>query len=245
MLSSNTAWVNDNIVHSAQLLLKELSKDEIKGWQSPQLCKTKALFSPLSPYSPFVQVLHVSQNHWITVSNMMQGGKISHDSVFVYDSLLPNVTKMDTKKQICSFLRPQSKTVRFELMNIQMQESLNDCGLHAIAIATELVYERDPCKAYFLAKEMRGHLIQCFNKKEITPFPVKRERRIGFGGRIRKSAQEKVYCDCRMPNYDKKMTMVSCNGCHEWYHLKCIGLDKVNFKMKWFCTACAEVLKNE
>ena len=148
VLSSNTAWVNDNIVHSAQLLQKELSKDEIKGWQSPQLCKTKALFSPLPPYSPFV-VLHVSQNHWITVSNMMQGGKISHDSVFVYDSLLPNVTKMDTKKQICSFLRPQSKTVLFELMNIQMQESLNDCGLHAIAIATELVYERDPCKHIF------------------------------------------------------------------------------------------------
>ena len=39
---------------------------------------------------------------------------------------------------------------------------------------------------------------------EITTFPVKRDRRIGLGGKIRNSIQKKVYCG--KPNYDKKMT---------------------------------------
>ena len=141
-----------------------------------------------------MQILHISQNHWVTVSNIKQGKEISHDSVFIYDSLLPNIIKMDTKKQICSFVHPKNTTFKFDIMNVQMQENLSDCGLHAIAIATELVYERDPCKAHFLTKEMRGHLIQCFNNRDLTPFPKKRERRVGFGGRIRKTIFEKMYC---------------------------------------------------
>ena len=244
VLHSDTKWVNDNIIYTAQHLLKELSKGKIKGWQSTQLCKTKNLFMPLPPSSLFIQILHVAQNHWVTVSNITRGGKCYHEGVFIYDSLCPNTVDMDTKKQICSFMKSKSKVVRFELMNIQMQENLNDCGLYAIACATELVYKRDPCRAHFQANKLRSHLIECLEKAKIVPFPLKRERRIGLAGRIRKSVQENVYCCCWIPNYDKKLAMVCCSTCSEWFHLKCIGDSDVsnNPKVKWFCVDCAKLL---
>lgn len=244
VLQSQTEWINDNIIYVAQLLLKQMSEDDdIIGWQSTQLCKTKQLFTPLPPCSRFIQILHVNRNHWVTVSNISKG-ESCHDSIFLYDSLCPGTVSMDIKKQVCSFMKTRRRTLRFEIMNIQMQENLNDCGLYAIAHATELTYKRDPCKASFKGSEMRDHLMQCFEKKELTPFPLKKERRIGFSGRIRKSIPEPIYCYCRMPNYYKRMTMVCCNTCSEWFHMKCIGDCDVsnNPKVKWFCVDCAKLL---
>ena len=236
VLHSNQ-WVNDNIINAAQKLLQRLSNDAIKGWQSPQLCKTQ--FVPLPPFARFVQILHVSEDHWVTVTNIRPGGTISNDTAFIYDSLLRKGLRMETKKQIASLMRPKAQLLWFELMNIQMQANYNDCGLYAIACATEIVQERDPCKASFVASSMREHIIKCFEDREMKAFPKRRERRVGFGGRVRESLNTNIYCYCRMPNFDKTMAMVRCDTCRGYFHMKCIGVESISTKM-WFCKDCIQ-----
>ena len=56
---------------------------------------------------------------------------------------------------------------------------------------------------------MRSHLKSCLEAGEMTPFPAKR-RRVGFGAKIVCTKEEKVYCVCRLPNYDKTIAMIAC-----------------------------------
>jgi hypothetical protein len=43
-----------------------------------------------------------------------------------------------------------------------------DCGLFSTAI----VYGEDPTKFNFLEKKMRHHLIECFEKQNMSIFPI-------------------------------------------------------------------------
>ena len=143
VLRCNTSWINDNIIYAAQFLLKEQSKEKCYGWQSTQCCKSKDLFPPIPPFPRFIQIIHVNENHWVTVSNIkVPGDEIFRESICIDDSLCSTSISNTAQKQICSFVRPQGKSLQFDLMNTQ--DSLNDCGLFAISYATELVYERDP-----------------------------------------------------------------------------------------------------
>ena len=56
-------------------------------------------------------------------------------------------------------MKPQSGTIKFDLVNVQSQPNGSDCGLFAIAFATELIHGND--------HEM--HTIPIF------PFPLERE----------------------------------------------------------------------
>lgn len=70
----STQWLNDNIISAAQELLKLSVPDglEIGGLQSPQ-CGRHLKFKPVVPREKYIQVLHVDDNHWITVSNIDVG----------------------------------------------------------------------------------------------------------------------------------------------------------------------------
>ena len=61
------------------------------------------------------------------------------------------------------------------------------------------------CLQYCLSLKgtLAKHIFWLRTSLEITTFPVKRDKRMGLGGKIRKSIQKKVYCG--MPNYDKKI----------------------------------------
>ena len=103
-------------------------------------------------------------------------------------------------KQVCSFVRPVSNNRHFDVMNTQMRENCHDCGLFAVAYAAELVHGKDPCLAHFNTEMMRSHLIKCLEGHEMERFPLKRERRIGFGRCVKRSSTVDIYCTCRMPN---------------------------------------------
>lgn len=50
---------------------------------------------------------------------------------------------------------------------------------------------------------------------------------------------EEVYCICRKPDNDGEL-MVACDGCDEWFHFKCMKLDKRNKDLvkSYFCKFC-------
>ena len=91
-----------------------------------------------------MQILHVCNCHWILVSNVHQINGCSLNSVGIYDSNRMLSVSETLKKEICSFVKPICAFYAFDIMDIQTQTNSSDCGLFALACATELVAGYDP-----------------------------------------------------------------------------------------------------
>ena len=130
-------------------------------------------------------------------------------------------------------------------MNIQMQPNSNDCGIFALACATELVHGFDPILCNWDVPKMRQHLLTSLENGFITRFPCTKERHVPFGSRVKKFTKEVLYCTCRMPN-DKIKAMICCDQCRKWYHKECEGLStsKSYKKVKWLCGECQLFLQS-
>ncbi len=114
ILQSSTAWLTDSITYAAQLLLKRQG-DQLHVLH-PQNSKREKLFNPLPPNSKFIQFYNTYDSHWILISNI-NGGKCTRDSVRVYDSAFETVC-LFVKKAVCSIMKPQSGTIKFDLVNV-------------------------------------------------------------------------------------------------------------------------------
>ena len=125
--------------------------------------------------TPYVQIMHVNGNHWLTIAASNQKGPVE-----VFDSLKPAKLTASTLQSIKKF---HGQTCLVKLMNNQKQEGFKDCGLFAIANATSLCFGDDPTFLLFEQQQMREHLLVCIEKGEMTPFPhdvseVKRKKRV-------------------------------------------------------------------
>ena len=118
--------------------------------------------------------------------------------------------------------------------DIQVQPNSNDCGLFAIAFAITISSGQAPENLLFEVEHMRSHLISCFEKKEMKPFPlieeVMREEKGQLGRRM--SQCMAVHCKCRLLESNK---MVCCDTCSEWYHLKCGTLTAFVLVLHVYC----------
>lgn len=79
----------------------------------------------------FVQILHVNSNRWVTVAGS------SSNMVHIYDSKY-NFTTNETEMQAASIV---SSIVP---LKIQFQKGNADCGLFAVAYATDLAFGSGP-----------------------------------------------------------------------------------------------------
>lgn len=66
-------------------------------------------------------------------------------------------------------------------MNVQAQQNLIDCGVFAIAFATELVHGQDPALCQFDCTTMRAHLLASLEAGHIDRFPCNKTRRVPMG----------------------------------------------------------------
>lgn len=112
----STQWLSDNIINAAQVLLRLSVPDGLGGLQSPR-CGRHRKFKPVVPREKYIQVLHVDDNHWITVSQDTAVVGI----VLVYESLLYPRMNLKTKKQVCSLARPSSQTITFDIVKVMDQ----------------------------------------------------------------------------------------------------------------------------
>ena len=177
----------------------------------------------------------------IVASNVVSNGKL-HSTIRIYDSALQAIT-LETKKALCALLKTRKDMFHFDLMNTQLQSNSNDCGLFAVAFATELVCGGDPTRCRFIEGELRRHLLKCLENHVMSRFPSK-PRRISFGGMVKSSVAETIYCVCRMVN-DPSQVMIECGTCYKWFHTNCVGLEtnKSYKALKWNCQTCGELFK--
>ena len=135
----------------------------------------------------------------------------------------------------------QKPSFKIQVMNIQLQTSLDLCGLFTIAMAYDLCVGKDPCFMIYDESLMRAHLEQCFELERLSCFPR-------ASGRLCKKMiyKEIVYCICRYP--DVQITerfghMVECDSCKQWYHQDCLEIPDSIFNKKckskkWTCSRC-------
>ena len=105
----------------------------------------------------------------------------------------------------------------------------SDCGLFAIAIATDLCFGIQPGLTAYSQSKMRQHLVACFVKGKMEPFPKMGDQ---FTNQATSAALSttvvNVYYTCRLSE-DRKQRMARCTNCGEWYHQVCEAIPESVF----------------
>ena len=68
-------------------------------------------------------------------------------------------------------LKVGTDKLKLRIANVARQAGMADCGLFAIANAVTLLCGKDPTNMFYEQREMRSHLIRCFEGEQMTPFP--------------------------------------------------------------------------
>ena len=160
-------------------------------------------------------------------------------SIFIYDSLKYLTIEHKLKCDVASIVHSQLDNLKFNVMNVDGQLNLSDCGVYAVAYATHLAFGLDPTHCLWDHKQMRGHLLSCLEDGEMTCFPSKGDRSIRTRRRILKYVIERIYCSCRMPN-DRTKSMIQCSRCLKWFHHVCMALEEQSsmYGVEWNCHNC-------
>lgn len=177
---------------------------------------------------PFVQILNISNQHWVTIASS------SSMTVRFYDSLYPSISSL-TKAQISAVMSCAERKITILRQKTQFQAGGSDCGLFAIAYATDLCLGQEPASVRYNQQVMRSHLLECLLKKKFTPFPSKK------GTQLKPTKDFiDIYCSCRLPEQEGDR-MAQCGSCDEWYHKTCQKIPEVVFSDQdadWKCSNC-------
>lgn len=186
----------------------------------------------------FVQIIFITPGHWACLSNKFSTG----NSVDLYDSMYTMPCKTGTiLKQACCIMRSVSNgqsSITINVIRVTPQVGGADCGLFAISMAHDLCSGVDPFSQRAVQDQMRPHLLQCFEKLEISPFPNVPRKGLHAMNRVIKSVSFKIYCVCRGPS---SRPMASCDICLEWFHPSCVTIPEevfINEDIEWICPSC-------
>ena len=154
--------LTDKHIFAGQKLMK-MTFPNIDGMQDTCLSQTK--FKPM--LNEGLQIHHIDGNHWV-LSSSIDG------NITVYDTLNDDLSD-DLKKHLRELYVHifKNKSLTVEMSRVQIQRGYSDCGLFVIAMAYEIGMGNDPATIFFKQNQMRKHLMYCFEREELTPFPQK------------------------------------------------------------------------
>ena len=179
--------------------------------------------------SPGIQIHHTGCYHWVTTTSI----ESSHMCrVRLFDSLSGSIPS-SLKTQIAQLYGASiDSKVCLEVSPAQQQVGGADCGVFAIAFATDLSFGNDPAKISYAQSQMRDHLLLCLEQQQIEPFPrARRPSNIC----IRTIENYSVFCLCQLPETED----ICCDKCNNWYHYHSVGIrDDKDLPNHWFCKCC-------
>ena len=186
----------------------------------------------------FVQVIYVDPGHWACLSNI----SCDSGSVDLYDSAITIPSKESSiVRQACTILKSLDLSlININVIKVQQQVGGTDCGLFAIAMATELCNNTDPFTVWYHQEQLRIHLQKCFESQVLTSFPSTVRKETSRMQRVVLTLPVEVYCMCRQP---ETIPMARCDKCEIWYHPDCIDVpipDEIfeDSTISWFCPSC-------
>ena len=187
----------------------------------------------------FIQIVNISNSHWVCVSNINCPPAV----VDVYDSMYPS-PPYTLKEQVATILRSLEKKITLRMVNVQHQNGGTDCGLFAISAAVSLCHGEDPASHLKNQSLMRNHLVSCLENHDMVVFPDSTMKPVRSKRRIKSEYTVPVYCKCRLSwSKDSKLgNMAQCKRCKQWYHQQCANISSLVFSdhsTKWFCESCS------
>ena len=219
--------LNDRLV-SVFLYLSKLTFPNIAGLQNTVLQQREDPKIPRQDGQMLLQIIHIRQSHWAAFQ------MVNSSEVLLYDSAYSTIS-MDTVDVITKLIRSMESTITMQVMNVPQQAGAVDCALYAMAAVTCLALGNDPVVVVYDQQQLRAHLLNVLETGSLTEFPVLKRRRVA--SRIKKSEKFQLHCYCRLRDDGTKM--VCCDGCNQWYHLRCIKIDVNSIDAdKWFCKNC-------
>ena len=141
--------------------------DLSRGFEDTTLSPDK--FTPVS--EKFIQVLNVSNKHWILVFRG-QFGQINICDSLVTDGKYPQ----KVVKSISRIANCHGSVLELRVLPVQQQKNSIDCGMFAIAHAIEILHGENVEKSSFDVNLMRDHLLVCLQLQKFSPFPKTNKR---------------------------------------------------------------------
>ena len=228
--------LKDDTINLCQKIIVE-QFDLSRGFEDTTLSPDK--FTPVS--EKFIQVLNVSNKHWI-LAFRGQFGQINICDSLVTDGKYPK----KVVKSISRIANCHGCVLELCVLPVQQQKNYIDCGMFAVAPAIEILHDENVEKSSFDVNLMCDHLLVCLQLQKFSPFP-KTNKRVYRCRSV--SLFFDVYCICREAYFhddvksDDGYFMANCNSCGEWYHKKCMNIPVKVFRdekyhMQWKCSAC-------
>ena len=112
-----------------------------------------------------------------------------------------------TIEHACRMILHTGPEATFVYEKVQKQLGSSDCGLFALAFATDLCHGLDPAKQSYNQEMMCRHFVSCLEKGKMTPFP-NTAKRVPFHLAMQKT-KVPIFCICRLP-YVCSVLQISC-----------------------------------
>ncbi|XP_066265238.1 polycystin-1-like protein 2 [Branchiostoma lanceolatum] len=156
--------LTDKHIHGAQMLLRR-QYPGLAGLQDTAVGASVYGYKRVSGEG--LQIHHAGILHWVVSSSI--GGHVS-----VYNSL-PSKINASLEHQLCQCYAPLSEIVTdvltVKVPRVQVQRSRFTCGLFAIAWAVDIAMGTDVTQVRYEESRMRAHLLDCFERGRLSPFP--------------------------------------------------------------------------
>ncbi|CAC5424291.1 Protein mono-ADP-ribosyltransferase PARP15 [Mytilus coruscus] len=157
-------WLEDIEIELAMHLVKN-NHPNIDGLQPVTVALAEGY---KKPKGPFIQIINVSGQHWVTLSNI----GCPRNNVRVFDSWKRHL-QGDTKRAIFAIMDRDSKGQVFvDLCQFQRQRNDADCGCFAAASMVAIANGMEPSKLIWDTRTLRSHFVQCLNQSQMKPFPL-------------------------------------------------------------------------
>ena len=188
--------------------------------------------------APCTQIHHTGNDHWI-VSFQDEDSS----DIYVADSMVSE-NELSTSVEM-QFLEMYGRDkLNVSLLKVHQQKNFVDCGVFAIAFCTKFCYtgRKGVLQADFDVVKMRGHLLNCLENVELTPFP-KLRKKLKLRKQKEKTFDYSISADCaalcNYPNSYNDMVQCDSESCQKWYHYTCAGLDSPTESLLWVCNRCS------
>ena len=226
-----TSWLTDSEIHAGQLLLKK-EFPFLDGLNDTSITGSHVVPAK----SDFVQIVNTG-SHWVCLSSIATTS--ASGTVRIFDSLYLKPSSIAIE-HACRMLMFPGDQVTLVNEKVQRQVGSNDCGLFALAFATDLCNGLDPVNQRYEQGSMRQHYVSCLENGAMVPFP-KTTRKVPLHISSKKSSVA-IYCVCRMP-YDKEEYVQCSYRCRAWYHTSCVKIPEwaINSGRKWKCGKCRKL----
>ena len=210
MVTEN-CWLNDEHIELALGLLGK--KDLSTYFQTIYNFQRNYLQKIYKTEGKFIQILNIGDSHWITIYFVKNN---PFPVIHIYDSLYKNFQTLTSRsrnrllKQIALMLNGSHSFFTLRWADIQQQTDSSSCGLFAIANATALSENKNPCKYIWKVDEMRKHTLDCFNSEDMKLYP--------FSTDSRKHASELHHKEINVCENCKLPILSDFEKCFKQYH---------------------------